>query len=182
MTIKFLLINDYAKIKHLTNIESLENIECISIDNLSCKISDIQHLNLPINLNQIIIDFNIKEEARKRDAEFEFKTYTEAIEFIKDLANQFKLPFDCKLTFRFCCNILHNKEYMHHEFIYSNNKIIYDTYIDGSYKGKISKSYIELCNIINNELEKYSENEIFGVSCKYVNIFCNLLNDLNYKK
>jgi len=181
MTIKFLFINDFPKVKHLTNLAKLYDVECINIDDLYIKISELPNLNLPFNLKHIFIDLNIiEEEDRNKYAEFDFKSYTEAIQFIEDLAYKFKLPFNCKLTFRFYCKIFDNDndDYYDYEFLYYGDKVIYDTFNDTSFKGKISKSYVELTKIIDEQKQKYTKDEIFGVSCKYVNRFCNLMNEL----
>lgn len=155
MTIKFLIINSLTKVKHITQSYSLYDIEVIQIDCLNIKISELKTLNLPINLKHLILDLNIKEEEDKyKDVKMSFDAYEDAINYINKLVGKFKIPIGCILTFRFDCKIEYIKGiYYDSEFIYSNNSVIYGTYINNSYMGKVSKSHVKLNKIIDEELK-----------------------------
>ena len=178
MTIKYLKIDNYTKIKHLTTIGNLYDLEILNIGDLVITISKLYLINLPINLKHLFIDLNLKNEQEKEPLELKFSSYKEAVDYIINLSDRFKIPFGCKLTFRIYCEILDEKngiDYCGEEFICSENKIVYDTYIDSQYREKISKSFREFSKLCDNELENYEHDEIFAVDSNYVSRFVKLI-------
>jgi len=182
MTIKFLTItDDFEHVQTISLMGDLQDVEVIYIDNLSIDSNEIQQINLPFNLKYFIVDLVLN--CKHSDLQFlRFDNYNEALKYTMQISNKFKIPFGCKFAFRFGVEVYepfprNNIEpYCDLEFIILDDKVLYNTDLNSSYRGKYSESYNILNTLVNTGKKKYNDDEIFKVSAEFFNRLVNLIN------
>ena len=177
MTIKFLTITDDTKIHQISQMGDLLDVEVIHIDNLNIDLDEIREINLPVTLKYFIVDLILNYPKYIR-----FSNYDEALEYTIEIFNKFKIPFGCKFTMRYGTEVYEPfprdniESYRDLEFIILDGKVLYNTDLNSSYRGKYSESYKILRTLVDTGEKKYNDDEIFEVSANYFNRLVNLIN------
>jgi hypothetical protein len=181
MTVKFLTITDDTQIQQISQMSDLLDVEVINIDNLNIDLNEIQQINLPFNLKYFIVDLELNR--REGDITHEqFNNYNDALEYIIQISNKFKIPFGCKFAFRYGVEVYEPfprdniEPYRELEFIILDGKVLYNTDLNSSYRGKYSESYKILKTLVDTGKRKYNDDEIFKVSAEFFNRLVNLIN------
>jgi hypothetical protein len=179
--IKFLTITDNTHIEQISQIGDLLDVEVIYIENLNIELDHIQQIYLPITLKYFIVDLIL--DCEEFDSKYtKFDTYNEALKYTMQISNKFKIPFGCKFAFRFGVEVYepfprNNIEpYCDLEFIILDDKVLYNTDLNSSYRGKYSESYNILKTLVDTGKKKYNDDEIFEISADFFNRLVNLIN------
>ena len=181
MTIKFLTITDDTHVQQISQLGDLLDVEVIYIENLSIDLYEIREINLPVTLKYFIVDIILN--CKHYDSKYlHFDNHNEALEHTIQISNRFKIPFGCKFAFRYGVQVYepfprNNIEpYCDLEFIILDGKVLYNTDLNSSYRGKYSESYNILKTLVDTGKNKYNDDEIFEVHANYFNKLVNLIN------
>ena len=177
MSIKFITITGDTKIQQISQMGDLLDIEVIFIANLNINLDEIREMHLPVTLKYFIVDLILNYTRY-----LQFSNYNEALEYTMEISNKFKIPFGCKFAMRYGTEVYEpfprdNIESYHDiEFIILDGKVLYNTDLNSSYRGKYSESYNILNTLVNTGKKKYNDDEIFKVSAEFFNRLVNLIN------